>query len=1324
MAETNYPPVGENAAKWIRENPNRAADFNLKYGEGAAERILNPQPVEQSSMFDNALEAVANAAAYVAEGAQDVGKGVIEGALGAVRETGQFIDEADTAASQFMDENLGGSTFYLNTDKTIPISFGTQEEANQTQIDQGRVPTRLTETADQLRVFDENRDTLAGSFTQGTTQFLVGMLGAGKLLKLKTGTVKGAAVAGFASDAVAFDPDDANLVRVLDENFGIGADVITQALANNEDDATFEKRLKNGAVGTAIGLPIDIGMAVFRSFRLRQKAQAEINETGTISEATQNEVDEIEATIESFAQLQKRGVKPKGKFTDDKAMFLTEDGMVFDTTSGLRLRDVEASLLNKDAPVKFEEPQAAPAKPEIGDATDAIPTPKVEADGPDPIVAQANVDKAPPRRRPFKKAKLVNAIEEVRKNPEKLMEIDEMVNDRFIMNPKYFEGPRDPEAVLTATAKELEAQGLFKAAGLTGTDSFEAHASRTTTMLAEELNVSEKNFRANLRRVAKTAEEQVQWMTAGKIEMTRIIRSIEDTAAQIDEAKANGQNTAPLYEQYLELAERHADIQLSVQGIRTATGRALNLNKLEINPQVSDAALSKLEELGGEGIGGAKVDQLIAQFRSAKTTKQRNKILQGQSSFSHKFFGVAGETFINGILSSPVAHMLNLGASKINLHVRPALRLIGARDKATRKEAMLNELYVWTSLFESLKLFDFAQGMRLNDNSALVSSMRSFVKGSSELDQTDKILSSAEGRQLSSENLGLKDTIFQDLVDGAGLITTMTSRVLASEDQFFKHIAYRAKVKAAVHMDALEMGQKHFEELGYTGTEAEMRKQYMKDMIDESINTKETLTERYEQLVREGRAIDDPEMQAAYIKRNLGSYNNASEYAQEALEEARQVTFTTPLGKNSMMYGLNKWVIAQPALRQIVPFVQTPTNVLRENFERIPVVNKFMSSMRLAMNSPDPNEAALARGKFAYGWGMAMAALYLAYNDKLTGSGPSYAYNPKLAKQWNDSPDWQPNSLVIHRDDGSVEFRDLSKLLPHFGAFTMVGQAMEYFKRGQLTDDEASLWMGGLVAMFASQVTMQSSLSGVSDFMRIASGDAAPWEVERFFSQRTAAMIPYSGLSYYMNREMDGLMRDVSDFDELIKSRVWSPVLNIAGVEREAPVQYDWLTGNPKNSPDYVYGFVKSKVINIPESKVAAVSEQLRMIDKPLSAPDRREFGKELSPEIFQEMNRLTGTVKDRNGRTLIEAMYDVIQSPIFDKEGKRQPYGVSDFRRSLLNNELNKFKGLALGELIKKLPHLEDTLRKDAEVEAELLQGNMPQNYERLDERLEFKLD
>ena len=276
MANTNYPPVGENAAKWIQENPNRAADFNLKYGEGAAERILNPQPVEQSSMFDNALEAVANAAAYVAEGAQDVGKGVVEGALGAVRETGQFLDDVDTAASDFMDENLGGSTFYLNTDKTVPISFGTQEEANQTQIDQGRVPTRLTETADQLRIVDENRDTLAGSFTQGTTQFLVGMLGAGKLLKLKTGTVKGAAVAGFASDAVAFDPDDANLVRVLDENFGIGADVITQALANNEDDATFEKRLKNGAVGTAIGLPIDIGMAVFRSFRLREKAQADI----------------------------------------------------------------------------------------------------------------------------------------------------------------------------------------------------------------------------------------------------------------------------------------------------------------------------------------------------------------------------------------------------------------------------------------------------------------------------------------------------------------------------------------------------------------------------------------------------------------------------------------------------------------------------------------------------------------------------------------------------------------------------------------------------------------------------------------------------------------------------------------------------------------------------------------------------------------------------------------------------------------------------------------------------------------------------------------
>lgn len=1317
MAQETFPQPSEKAIEWLKTNPNRASDFDIKFGQGAAATILNPQV--EAPVAPQETQAANQPDGWLA----DTAKGLVEGVLGAVRETGQFIDQVDTSASKFLDKKIGGSTLYYDGRDSFPISFGTQQEAQDALAAQGLEDKRLGDVSDQLRIFDEDRDTLVGGFAQGATQFITGLMGAGKLLKLNIGTVKGATIGGFVADSVAFDPNDANLVKVLDEQFNIGVDVVTEALANNETDDQFLNRLKNGVVGTAIGLPLDIGVAIYRGVRVRNKARTELAETGKVSDATQAEAEEIEGIIENFSQLQQRGQKPKGKFTDDRAMFITDDGMVFDVVTGIRKPDIEKSLLNKsDAPIKFSDAPEAPSKPNIGDATDAIPTPKVDTVAPDQPIAP-KTDR-PPNRRPFKKAALVNVVEEIRKNPEKLMEVDELVNDRFVFNPKYFQGPRNPEAILTATAKELEAQGLFKRAGISDPDTWKAHTDRTVTMLAEELNVSEKSFRANLRRVAKTAEEQVQWMTAGKIEMTRLIKEIEATADQIDKVKATGNNPTDLYNQYLDLMEQHADIQLSVQGIRTATGRALNLNKLEINPQVSDAALSKLEELGGDIHGSAKVDKLIAQFRAAKTKRQRNAILRGQVSWKNKFFGVAGETFINNILSSPTAHALNVGASSINLVARPAIKLAGARDKETAKRALLEEYYTVTTLLESLKIFDTTQGLRLNDNSAIVSSMRSFVSGSSVLDSTDKLASASQGRMMSSEYLGLKGTPLQDLVDGFGILTTMTSRVLATEDQFFKHLSYRANVKANAVVDAGLMSVDELTELGYEGSLKQMRKQYVSDEVSQALNTKEVLTERYNQMVLEGRAIEDPTMLDAYIKRNLGSYNNSSKYAESALNEARAVTFTTPLGRDSFMYGLNNWVRAQPVLRQIVPFVQTPTNVLRENFERVPLINNFMSGLKRDMMSPDPQTAALARGKFAYGWGMTMAALYFAYNDRITGSGPSYALNPKLAKQWNDSPDWQPNSLVFERDDGSVKFYDISKLLPHFGAFTLIGSFNEYIKRGDLTDDEVSLYLGGLVSTFASQVTMQSSLSGVSDFMRIMSGDAAPWEIESFFAQRSATMIPYSGLSYYLNRENDGVMRDLKDFDELIKSRIWDPIVRLGGQEREAPVQYDWLTGRPKNSPDYVYGFVKTKVVGVSDKQIAEVAEELRKIDKPLSAPDRREFGKELSPDVFQEFNKLVGTVVDNNGKNLIQDLHTMINSPLYDKAGKRQPYGVSDFRRDLLNSTLNKYKGLATRELIKKLPHLEDVLRGDAKVLSELMRGNMPENTDRLDERLDFQLN
>ena len=928
----------------------------------------------------------------------------------------------------------------------------------------------------------------------------------------------------------------------------------------------------------------------------------------------------------------------------------------------------------------------------------------------------------------FKSKAVANTIKELKTDPAKLQTLAEDLNDRFVLNPKYFEGPRDSDAILLATSKELERAGLFKEMGTATTEGLDKVADESIDILARELNVSPKSFRAKLAKVADNASEQYRWGVAGKIEMVRLERAIVEIADQIDAKVAKGENVDDLRRTFLETIDAHADVQNSILAIKTGSGRGLNANKIKIDSGVTDQAIDRLELMGGSIQGGKKVDAMIRQMRMAKTPAAKNAIFRQQSSFWSKVWGVMGELFINGILAGPHTHALNIGASSINIVARPTLRTVGAvlkGDMKTARKGLRQQYFMISTLAENLNLIHFNGGLlpRLNtQNSALASSISSIAKDKTLLDTTSKI--GAEGdsvRQISSRNFGINKYIGAP-IDLAGTLVNSTSRVLGAEDQFFKHMIYRSTVKAAAATDAAEMTLKDLEDLGFTeGTLRRRRIDYMKDAVASSLNTKEVLDSQWAQLVREGRVLDEPSAKADFMGKNLDSYNASSKYAQEALEEARHGTFTTPLPKDSMMYGAKMWVIQVPALRQVIPFIQTPTNVLRENFQRVPVVGKIAAGLRKELESPNPEIAAMAKGKVVYGVAMTTYALYLASQGRLTGSGPSYVTDPKLAEMWHKSPNWQANSVVSWDDNDNPVFTDMSKMLPHFGAFTLVGQAQEYYDRYEGEGQEGSFIFAALANMFANQVTMQSSLSSVGDFMQVASGDSKPWEFNRFLKSRVAAMIPLSSLSYTLNKEQDGVMRDLNGFFETLKSRMYDPVLEAAGGERNAPAKHFWLTGEAQDIPEYAWGFLKSKTFDNMDGDTGYVFEELRKLPKGLSGPRRKIGTAELSPTAFQELNRLYGTVKI-DGMTLVQRLAETIDSYGYDRNAERQPYGISDFRRDLLQADVAEYREEALSVMAEEFPELEDLIERQLEVEDELNAGGMPANPELLNEQFDIK--
>ena len=210
---------------------------------------------------------------------------------------------------------------------------------------------------------------MVGNLAEGFSQFVTGYVmlgGGGRILKALT--------TGAAVDFSMFDPYDRNISAMMEENEWI-VPYVTEALATDADSSEWENRLRNSAEGALLGVALEGVVATIRHYSKAKKAQTELQETGELSQGTAKELQEAEAEINSFADLEKSlEGKPKGKLRVD-GKFETDDGMVFNPETGLR--DFEAELPNKD----YSDDLAGTVQKAIDNAD--ISQPPVRTDAPE-----------------------------------------------------------------------------------------------------------------------------------------------------------------------------------------------------------------------------------------------------------------------------------------------------------------------------------------------------------------------------------------------------------------------------------------------------------------------------------------------------------------------------------------------------------------------------------------------------------------------------------------------------------------------------------------------------------------------------------------------------------------------------------------------------------------------------------------------------------------------------------------------------------------------------------------------------------------------------
>ena len=212
--------------------------------------------------------------------------------------------------------------------------------------------------------------------------------------------------------------------------------------------------------------------------------------------------------------------------------------------------------------------------------------------------------------------------------------------------------------------------------------------------------------------------------------------------------------------------------------------------------------------------------------------------------------------------------------------------------------------------------------------------------------------------------------------------------------------------------------------------------------------------------------------EAAKVRRAELLANPTPEMMDRAFDHGRYLTFQRPLG--GIASKVSMVTRDYPALKFIVPFVRTPTNLLKFAVERspaAPVLNEWRADWKVGGARRD---LAISRVMVGTGFGMAMASL--AARGIITGSPPSDKNKERLLR----ADGWQPYSFKI--GDKYYSYQRLDPFATTISVAADLATKQEGMSPRQL-DQQAML----LTASIMKTMGDKTWLSGVSDFLEAMS---------------------------------------------------------------------------------------------------------------------------------------------------------------------------------------------------------------------------------------------
>lgn len=819
-----------------------------------------------------------------------------------------------------------------------------------------------------------------------------------------------------------------------------------------------------------------------------------------------------------------------------------------------------------------------------------------------------------------------------------------------LFNHDYMDGAPEIKEVLNLAADAIDPAALPK-----GT-TFDAIYKGARRELSDATRTAPEALDNTIRRMAKDADRQKRVVVAGKMMIQDLSREINALAWKVENAAKAGREAVADEAKLIRYVERLGELEANLKQIITGSAQTTAAGRIRTRDVLTGQQLDVQDVMAQlrtsvDSVGGPKAVRKLA--RKLIEAGENGKKIQGIVDVSRKsrwgrLVDVHNEYWVNAILSGPKTHMLNILSNTVHTTLLPAEKMIGGiltGNRAAIREGSRIYAGLRSSILDSFKMAG-----------------KSFIKGDNILDPQGQIMegSMKHYNAISKEALRIKDGLLGNVVDFLGMTARLPSRFLLASDEFFKQMNYRAMTYARVMGMADDMVQAGRLKQGDVA-------RWVADRVEQAIET------------GTGRGL-----------------------AADPLEYAREATWTKELAQGTIGKDIQNFMNRHPALKPIMPFVRTPTNLVHGFIQRTPILGKLNRQLAADLASGDPIRVAAAKGKQAVGAMLWTGATILALDGRITGGGPK---DGKLRARLMETG-WQPYSFVLGNAEDGYRYVQYSRIDP-FGMF--FGLAADFADISGHVDDTE---LGELAAMMstaiAKNITSKTYLTGMIDAINALSQPDI--YAEKWWQRQLASYVPFSSAQRQIRQQSDEAMREAWSVLDAVKN-------NIPGLSDNLPARRSWITGEPIMYPK---GWGADMMSPVGEALAAAnpiiqgepkgnpVLDELARLQHGFSAPLKTIMNRqvELTSAQYSRLLELHGTL--RLGRyTMQERLDRLISSDRYQKAAERR-IDPDQYRIELVRDIISDYRDAATKQLIREDADLQGKVQEARRTNGLRLRGSL----------------